>query len=200
LTHSVRDRTPPLSTGHQSHERERLFMKKTIHFRCLFALTIILFAACSTAPVNSKPAATEADAFMTEAEKRYLAANIKDSRASWVQSNFITDDTESLAADAKENLIATIKALVDESRKFDGRQLRPDVAAKIKLLKLAVPLPAPSNPAEREELTKIAVSMESEYGKFEYCPEQTAGATAKPDQKSGAVETKKKCLSLGDLE
>jgi len=175
-------------------------MKKTIHFRCLFALTIILFAACSMDPVKSKPAATDADAFMTEAEKRYLAANIKDSRASWVQSNFITDDTESLAADAKENLIATIKALVDESRKFDGRQLSPDVARKIKLLKLAVPLPAPSNPAEREELTKIAVSMESEYGKFEYCPEQTAGATAKPDQKSGAVETKKKCLSLGDLE
>jgi peptidyl-dipeptidase A len=72
------------------------------------------------------------------------------------------------------------------------------VARKIKLLKLAVPLPAPSNPAEREELTKIAVGMESSYGKFEYCPEPGAsiGAT-KPGQKSGAA---KKCLSLGDLE
>src|SRR5262245_13924728 len=107
-----------------------------------------------------------------------------------MQSNFITDDTESIAAEAKENLIATIKQLADESRKFDGMKLPPDVARKIKLLKLSVPLPAPSNSAEREELTKIAVGMESAYGKFEYCPEQTA--------KSGEAE--KKCLSLGDLE
>ncbi|HZF37927.1 MAG TPA: M2 family metallopeptidase, partial [Blastocatellia bacterium] len=47
----------------------------------------------------------------------------------------------------------------------------------------------PSNPAEREELTRIAVGMESSYGKFEYCPEQGA--------QSGEA---KKCLSLGDLE
>jgi len=175
-------------------------MKKTIHFRYLLALTILLFAACSTDPVKSKPAATDADAFMKEAEKRFLAANIKDSRASWVQSNFITDDTERIASDTKDYLIATIKELADASRKFEGQQLSPDVARKIKLLKLSVPLPAPSNPAEREELTKIAVGMESEYGKFEYCPEQTAAAAAAPDQKSRAGEAKKKCLSLGDLE
>src|SRR5262245_61677312 len=174
-------------------------MKKTIHFRCLLALPIILIAACSAVSVNSKPSATDADAFTTVAEKRYLAANIKDSRASWVQSNFITDDTESIAADSKENLIAIIKELADNSRKFDGKELSFDVARKIKLLRLAVPLPAPSNPIEREELTKIAVRMESIYGKYEDCPEQTASAaTASPNQKSGAVEAKKKCLSLGD--
>src|SRR5215470_19015071 len=165
-------------------------MKKTIHFRCLFALTITLFAACSTASVNSKPAATDSDAFMTEAEKRFLAANIDDSRASWVQSNFITDDTEKIAANTKEKLIATIKELADESRKFDGRPLSPDITRKIKLLKLAVPLPAPSNPAEREELTKIAVGMESKYGKFHYCPEQGAksGPAAKPSAAGGEAK------------
>src|SRR5262245_61438417 len=151
-------------------------------------------------PVKSKPATTDADAFMTEAEKRFLAANIKDSRASWVQSNFITDDTEGMASDTKDYLIATIKELADASRKFEGQQLSSDVTRKIKLLKLAVPLPAPSNPSEREELTKIAVWMESKYGKFEYCPDQTAASAAAPDQKSGAGEAKKKCLSLGDLE
>jgi peptidyl-dipeptidase A len=74
------------------------------------------------------------------------------------------------------------------------------VARKIKLLKLAVPLPAPSNPAEREELTKITVGMESAYGKFEYCPEPAAdaGAAMKPGAAGG--EAKKKCLSLGGLE
>jgi peptidyl-dipeptidase A len=162
-----------------------------------FALTI--FTACSSGSIGQKPTVADAEKFIADAEKRYLAATIRDSRASWVQSNFITHDTETIAADTKDNLIALIKELADESRKFDGMELPPDVARKIKLLKLAVPLPAPSNPAEREELTRIAVKMESDYGKFEYCPDQTA-PVAKPEQKSDASEAKKKCLSLGDLE
>src|SRR5262249_15301977 len=160
-----------------------------------------LLAACSTNPVGSKPTADDAEKFMAKAEKRYQDVTIKDSRASWVQSNFITDDTEGIAADAKENLIATIKELADESRQFNGLPLSPDVTRKIKLLKLAVPLHAPSNPAEREELTKIAVRMESEYGKFEYCPEQAAAGVEAPKQgqKNETTAAKKKCLSLGDL-
>src|SRR5262245_15179744 len=174
-------------------------MKKSIQIRCfliLLALAMTLFAAWGSEAISQKPNAADAEKFIERAEKRYLDATIKDSRASWVQSNFITDDTELIAADAKERLIATIKELADESRQFDGLQLSPDVTRKIKLLKLAVPLPAPSDPAEREELTRITVRMESEYGKFEYCPEQTA--TSNSGQESG--EAKKKCLSLGDLE
>jgi peptidyl-dipeptidase A len=165
-------------------------MKKIIQFCCLLslsALATMLVVAFRGGAAGQKPTVADAQKFVEKAENLYLDATIKDSRASWVQSNFITDDTESLAADAKENLIATIKQLADESRKFDGMKLPPDVARKIKLLKLAVPFPAPSNPAEREELTKIAVGMESAYGKFEYCPEQGA-------------EAEKKCMSLGDLE
>ncbi|HKQ76969.1 MAG TPA: M2 family metallopeptidase [Blastocatellia bacterium] len=178
-------------------------MKISIQLRCLLvllALTMTLFAAWGSEAISQKPNAADAEKFIERAEKRYLDATIKDSRASWVQSNFITDDTELIAADAKERLIVTIKELADESRQFDGLQLSPDVTRKIKLLKLAVPLPAPSDPAEREELTRITVRMESEYGKFEYCPEQTADAPAKPGQKGRAAEAQKKCLSLGDLE
>jgi peptidyl-dipeptidase A len=174
-------------------------MKKTLQFCCLLslaALATMLFAAWGNGVVGQKPGVADAEKFIKEAEKRYLDATIKDSRASWVQSNFITDDTEIIAAGARDNLIATIKELADGARKFEGLRLPPDVARKIKLLKLAVPFPAPSNPAEREELTKIAAGMESAYGKFEYCPEQSAGA-AESGAQSGEA---KKCLSLGDLE
>jgi peptidyl-dipeptidase A len=176
-------------------------MKKHIHFCCLLslaALATMFFIACSSSAVGQKTGGADPETFIKEAEKRYLSANIRDSRASWVQSNFITDDTESIAADAKDGLIAAIKELADQSRQFDGRQLSPDVARKIKLLKLAVPLPAPSNPAEREELTKIAVGMESAYGKFKYCEGPAAGAATKPGAAGG--EAKEKCLSLGELE
>ncbi len=181
-------------------------MRKNIRFRCslsprLLPLAVVLFAACSANPTGSKPAAADADKFITEAEKRYLAATIKDSRASWVQSNFITDDTEIIAAGAKEELIKAIKELADETRKFDGPDLSYDAARKIKLLKLAVPLPAPSDAAEREELTKIGVKMEGEYGKGEYCPDQASGGgEVAGKNQGGGNDAKKKCLSLGDLE
>src|SRR5262247_1081309 len=174
-------------------------MKKHIHFCCILslaALATMLFIACRGGAVGQKIGAADAETFIKDAEKRYLGASIKDSRASWVQSNFITDDTETIAADSKENLIAAIKELADQSRQFDGLRLSPDVARKIKLLKLAVPLPAPSNPAEREELTKIAVGMESKYGKFEYCPEPSADTAAATKPGATGGEAKKKCLSL----
>src|SRR5262245_21891207 len=149
-------------------------MKKIFQFCCLLslsALATMLVVAFRGGAAGQKATVADAQKFVEKAEKLYLDATVKDSRASWVQSNFITDDTESIAADAKENLIAMIKQLADESRKFDGMKLPPDVASKIKLLKLSVPLPAPSNPAEREELTKIAVGMESAYGTCAYCRE-----------------------------
>jgi peptidyl-dipeptidase A len=44
----------------------------------------------------------EADKFLADAEKRLLDLNIKAGRADWVKSTFITDDTETLAAEANE--------------------------------------------------------------------------------------------------
>jgi peptidyl-dipeptidase A len=131
-----------------------------------------------------RPTVAQAEKFVAEAEKRVLAVSIKAGRASWVQSNFITDDTEAIAAEANDELLKTIKELAEEARKFDGLKLPEGIARKLKLLKLSLPLPAPGNAAEREELTKITVSMESDYGKGKFCPDGEKG----------------KCLSLGDLE
>jgi len=145
---------------------------------------LILSVSCTGGGPGGGASVADAEKFIQEAEKRYLAAAIKDGRASWIQSTYITDDSEIIAAEARDALTATIKELAEEARKFDGLTLPEDVARKLKLLKLATPLPAPGNPAEREELTKLVIGMESAYGKGKYCPDG--------DQS--------KCLSLGDLE
>jgi peptidyl-dipeptidase A len=44
------------------------------------------------------------------------------------------------------------------------------VARKFKLLRLSVDIPAPSDPAAQAELSKIAVSLEGDYGKGTWCP------------------------------
>ena len=126
----------------------------------------------------------EAEKFLADAEKRLLDLNIKAGRADWVKSTFITDDTELMAAEANENLIAATTELAEQSRKYENVDLPAEDKRKLKLLKLALTLPAPKDPAERSELTKITASMEGEYGKGKYCPDGENG----------------KCLSLPDLE
>ncbi len=92
------------------------------------------------------------------------------SAPSWVQSNFITDDTEALSALANERMIAGTMRLAAEATRFDGLALPPDVARKLKLIKLSIVTPAPADPALRKELTEITTSLESDYGKGKYCP------------------------------
>ena len=119
--------------------------------------------------------AAEAEAFIRNAEKRLLDLWVKSQRASWVQSNFITDDTELMSADAQKEVLAATMELAADATRFKGLKLPADVARKLDLLKLSITMPAPSKPAEEEELTKIAVSLESDYGKGRYCPEGVNG-------------------------
>jgi peptidyl-dipeptidase A len=140
--------------------------------------------ASKTAVEPGKGTVAEAEKFIADAEKQLFALSVKSSRADWVKSTFITDDTETLSAEANRDLIANTTELAEQSRRFDGLELSPDVARKIKLLKLSLTLPAPKDEKERDELTKIAASMEGAYGKGKYCPDGEKG----------------KCLSLGDME
>src|SRR6266853_1174426 len=78
------------------------------------------------------------------------------------------DDAEQRLNDV---VIALTTQLAEASRRYDELKLPPDVARKFKLLRLSLTLPAPDDAAERAELTKIAASMEGEYGKGKYCPQ-----------------------------
>ncbi|MFQ5876381.1 MAG: M2 family metallopeptidase [Acidobacteriota bacterium] len=125
----------------------------------------------------------EAKSFIEEAEKRLLDLWIRSSRASWVQSNFITVDTETMAAEAQKEVIAATTEYALAARRFDGLDLPYDLERKLRLLKLSLPMPAPNNPEEQTELTRIATWMESAYGKGRYCPEGEGG----------------ECLTLNDM-
>ncbi|HEX7334921.1 MAG TPA: M2 family metallopeptidase [Pyrinomonadaceae bacterium] len=129
-------------------------------------------------------AKNDAEKFIADAEKRLLELNIKAGRADWVKSTFITDDTEAIAADANETLIGVTTELAEQARQYENADLSPESKRKLKLLKLLLTLPAPKDPKERNEVTKLAASMEGDYGKGKYCPDGDKG----------------KCLSLSELE
>ena len=117
------------------------------------------------------PTPDEARAFVADAEKRLFDANVKASRASWVQENFITDDTEQIAADANEQANTLSADLAKSAHRFDGLTLPPELARKMKLLGLATNFPAPSHPALQRELAQVMVSLDSDYGKGKWCPD-----------------------------
>ena len=146
-------------------------------------------------PAAVKPAATpkaasvaptvaEAERFISRAETRLLNLWIKGGRASWVGENFITEDTEAISADADQAVKAATAELANEAKRYEKLQLPPDVARKFKLLRLSVDIPAPRDAAEQAELAKIDASLDSDYGKGTWCPD----------------DKKENCKQLPDIE
>ncbi len=116
------------------------------------------------------PTVAEARAFVEKAEVRLLEANVEASRADWVKSTYITDDTEALAAKADERAINAQVELAKASTRFDRLKLPADLARKLKLLKISLTLATPADPKASEELTRIVSGMEGAYGKGKWCP------------------------------
>jgi peptidyl-dipeptidase A len=124
----------------------------------------------ATRPMSTtKPTVDEARKLVEDAEERLLDLDVRTARADWVHSTFITDDTEVLAAQANEKLVAAKVELAKAATRFDGLALPDDVARKLTILKLTMTLSAPSDPREAAELTRIVASMEGAYGKGKWC-------------------------------
>jgi peptidyl-dipeptidase A len=117
----------------------------------------------------SKPTVAEAEQFISQAEARLSELNTRAARAGWVQENFITDDTEAIAADANELGTAAVTELVEQTKRFDGLALPPALARKFLLLKLGLTAPAPKDPKLRREMIEIGTSLDGDYGKGKYC-------------------------------
>ena len=117
----------------------------------------------------------QAKAFLDDAETRLMDLAVKQQRASWVEENFITVDTEALAADAGEKLTTLSVELAKQAERFDRLKLPPAMARKMTLLKLASGFPAPDNPGEQKELAEILASLDGDYGRGKWCPDGEEG-------------------------
>jgi peptidyl-dipeptidase A len=128
-------------------------------------LPLMTIAAQSSKP----PSIVEAQEFMRKAESRLAELSVKVNQANWVHENFITDDTEALAAAANDENTAVTAELVEQAKRFEGLQMPADLARKFLLLKLSLVAPGPKDPKLRKEMTEIAASLDSEYGKGKFC-------------------------------
>jgi peptidyl-dipeptidase A len=168
-----------------------LFLATIVSF-CGVAIAQTAAPKANVAPApkasGAAPTVAEAERFIAQAETRLLDLWIKSGRASWVAENFITDDTESISADADQAVKAATAQLAKEAQRYERLQLPPDVARKFMLLKLSVDIPAPRDPAAQAELSKIDASLDADYGKGTWCP-----GDVKDDKKEN-------CKQLPDIE
>jgi peptidyl-dipeptidase A len=131
--------------------------------------------AMKRAETQGAPTIEEAKAFLDAAEQRIFDLGNKQQRASWVQENFITDDTEQIAADAGQEFTAATVELAKKAHRFDGLKLPPVMARKMLLVKLGIGFPSPSDPKEQKELAQVAASLDGDYGKGKWCPDADKG-------------------------
>ena len=154
------------------------------------------------------PSVDDARRFMDETEAELRQVWTRRERLSFLQNTYITHDTESMVAAADAESMEVVARRIKDSKRFDGVQLPPDLKRKFDNLRLSQVLAAPPEAAEREELARIAASMEAHYGKAKYCkpvatqtaqPTQTATAQGAPTP-AAANPPAQKCLNLDELE
>ncbi|MGQ0696931.1 MAG: M2 family metallopeptidase [Panacagrimonas sp.] len=119
---------------------------------------------------STKPTVADADRFIADINDFQKANAARFNAAFWVSQTYITEDAQLLAAKANEELLAYSSAKAEEAARFDDVQgLSAATARALKLVKLGSTTPAPSEPAQREELAKLAAKMEANYGAGRWC-------------------------------
>jgi len=147
----------------------------------VFAIAALCATALGCAQTGSSPAPTPADAkaFLDTVNKTMLKLGIEQGTAGWVQQNFITDDTEAIAARANQAYIDAVARFAKEATNYDKVDVPADQRRQLMLLKVSLVMATPGDPKESDELTRIAARLESTYGKGKWCPDPSKPETCK---------------------
>lgn len=160
--------------------------------------------AASASSAAAAPTAEDARAFLSGVDKELRRIWTWAQRTAWVEDNFITEDTEALTAQSDEANMAYLGKVIPEVARFASLSVAPDLARQLHLLRIAIDLPAPKDPAKRAELAEVKAKMTGLYGKNKYCPAKGSKVAAWLDahREKNAPAPKPgepKCYSLEDL-
>jgi len=140
-------------------------------------LPLVLFACDSeldltvTVSDDDEQITAENAVEFVEASEPELAGLMQEAeRMGWVYSNFITEDTEKLAASANSKFTARQVELAVEAAEYnDIEGIDSDTRRKLNMLRSGIVIPAPRDAAKTAEQSDIGAKMGSMYGKGEYC-------------------------------
>src|SRR5512145_824257 len=128
---------------------------------------LALAFGCSSPP--PQPAAQKSpQSFLEDVNREMLRLGNAASRAGWVQSTYITPDTETMAAEANEAMVSAATRYAKESATFQNAQVPATERRQLELLRTSLTMSAPPDPKEAEELTRLVTAMEGAYGRGKY--------------------------------
>jgi len=138
----------------------------------LSLLCVLLFvvSGCETDVSMNDDTSETADEFVARinAELDELVREVQ--AAAWVRNTYITVDTALLNSLATQRFAEWQSRSVADSLKYEDRDLSPETARALQLLKLGTEAPAPSEDAKRRKLAEVTTDMGGMYGAGKYCP------------------------------
>ena len=163
-----------------------------------FAATLLVLSACEQ-PSDAKfipaseskvaesapagPTVEEAREFVAASEEELARLGQHNERMAWVLANFITEDTEILAAKSEEQFTAAKVDIASRAARYNGLEgLDDEIARKLNMLRSGIVVPAPSDAQRTAEQAEIGSKLKGLYGRGRYCREDGT------------------CLALGELE
>ena len=118
--------------------------------------------------------------FIEKANSTLKKETHSSSVASWVHSNFITEDTTMLSSEYNARFSEAATQFALQSKNYTGKT--NDEKRMLKLLLQVLTVPAPNDSKKNSELATLKSELESMYGSGKYC------------------ESEGQCKDLGDLE
>lgn len=110
--------------------------------------------------------AADARAFIEKTEKKAAEFNVDAARIFWINSTYITDDTDALAAKyGAEGTTMSVDAAVASAKYQNVDGLTAVEQRKLNKLRGGIVLPAPTTEGAATELNQIATKLNSAYGK-----------------------------------
>ncbi|WP_321323917.1 M2 family metallopeptidase [uncultured Parasphingorhabdus sp.] len=115
---------------------------------------------------TAAPTAADAEQFIAETEQQLFDFSVDAARIYWINANFITDDTDALAAKVgAEGTTMSVEAAIEAARFNDVAGLDAVTRRKLDKLRGGIVLPAPTTDGAATELNEIATKLNSAYGK-----------------------------------
>jgi len=153
-------------------------VKNTFKFTAIALLTTSALVACtqpsknegSNSSLETSTTLTSIDAqeFLDNVAKETITLGKSGARAEWIYSNFITEDTASLAAEANQLSTEAGVRFAMQAATFDGVNVTQTQRRQLDFLKQSLVLPAPQDSEKSAELAQIGAELGSLYGKGTY--------------------------------
>ena len=117
---------------------------------------------------DKAPTVQSAKEFLEKTEQEIVDINLRYAKTEWINSNFITEDTDWLTAQIGAEYGELSTRLANEAKQFNGLDLPADMLRKLDGLKRGSNFPAPDKPGAAKELATIMTGLNSAYGKGKF--------------------------------